>query len=84
VESGLRCQLRAMPRTVTLKCMERLAILVRAELPRALAYLGGRGTLHEPDIDDRSIIWIQEKAEAEPAAKFLRGQGITAVHWPWH
>ena len=75
---------RARRRTVTLKCMERLAILVRAELPRTLACLRERGTLHEPDTNGGSVIWIQEKADAEPAAKFLRSQGITAVHWPWH
>jgi hypothetical protein len=71
-QSQLRCRI-----------MERLAILEKADLPRALACLRERDIPHDPDQGGESVIWLHQNADAKPAAKLLRRQSIRAVHYPW-
>jgi hypothetical protein len=63
--------------------VERIAILDRADLPRALACLRERCIPHDPDLKGASLIWLHDNTDAEPVAKLLRGLGIKAVRQPW-
>jgi len=64
--------------------VERIVVLVRDDLARALDQLRAQGIEHNPDQRGAPVIWVHHYADAGPAAKLLRAQGIRAVHQPWN
>ena len=63
--------------------MERIVIFERDDLARALHHLRAQGIDHDADQSGAPVIWVHDNADAEPAARLLRTQGIRAVHQPW-